>query len=65
MDHWWVILFLPILLALCRVVRVTTAVVLAAVLGLASFMVGWLPTLAVSVPMVAAMWTRMRRRMTW
>jgi hypothetical protein len=62
MEHWWVILLVPIVLAALRAVNWPTAVVLAAFLGLVSFVVGWVVALIVSLPMLAVLLIRARSR---
>ena len=58
----WVIVLLPIALAIARAINWPTALVLAVALGLVSTVVGWVVTLVVSMPMVAILLIRSRSR---
>jgi hypothetical protein len=60
--HNWVVIVLPIALAIARAINWPTAIVLAAVLGLVSSLVGWVVAVVVFMPMAAILLIRARSR---
>jgi len=60
--HNWVVVVLPIALAIARAINWPTAMVLAVLLGLVSSVVGWVVALAVFMPTAAILLIRARSK---